>query len=109
MDVELTKNAKSLLKLMWKKYKSNLGNKLKADEAKSMGDIEDLKALTRINDEDSLWDSCKELKAHDFLQILTADDTIYDSELTPKAIAYCENSFKRTIAGGIDTISKLKP
>ena len=96
-----------LLALLYKSYKNALKSGESSLNARTLGSIESIQKKTGcIKD---VLEICKELSRAEMIQCLFADNTIYTSTLTPKAIAYMENRPKSIVLFITDLISKFLP
>lgn len=91
MKYELTKEADALLCILYANYKQK-NKTMPRDKARKCGHLSDIIKLvgSEFNEEDTK-DLCYELKHNELMWIGDADDTIFMSELTTKAIAYMQN------------------
>lgn len=113
-NLNLTRDAQMLLALLYKSYKNALKSGESSLNARTLGSIESIQKKTGcIKSDADVLELCKELSRAEMMQCLFADNTIYTSTLTPKAIAYMENrptapitAFRLT-AQGLDNLSQF--
>lgn len=110
MDVELSKDARRLLKLLYAEFKRRRSSGMDKADAKSFGSAEQIQSTLALSESvEWLEDACGELDECDMLSVLYADDTVWESVLESRAITYMENRVKRAAREVVDTIGKLKP
>ncbi len=110
MNVELTHDAKKLLKELYSTYQDRRANGM--DRFAAM-DFESAKSiynnLYAEQNIDDLVESIRELSNVGLLNVLWSSNTASECRLTNDAIAYMESNFKRTAKGLIEIVSALKP
>lgn len=106
----MTKDAAKVLRRIYEKYLDCLDLGLSRSDAKSFGSIDeictDMFSDIRIEDLD---DRLRELHREGYLVCDYGDDSIYDVELTTKAISELESKTKNQILSIADFISKFIP
>ena len=109
-NLNLTRDAQKLLALLYKSYKNALKSGESSLNARTLGSIESIQKKTGcIKSDADVLELCKELSRAEMMQCLFADNTIYTSMLTLKAIAYMENRPKSIMLFITDLISKFFP
>lgn len=110
MNIELTNNAKNLLKELYSEYQNRRSNDIDRFTAMYFEDAKDIyNKLYAEQDIEDLIESIRELSRAGFMQVLWASGTATECRITNEAIAYMENRFKRTAKGLVEIISALKP
>jgi len=109
MDVKLTKEADSLLCLLYKSYLEKRENGIPKTQAKLFGSSLEIQQslITKMNPED-VDETCWELGRLGMLNIQKGDNIAYFNILTDQAIVYMENRFKGKVSEVLDYLGKIK-
>lgn len=110
-DILLSKDADTLLCLIYKHYLQKRDAGINKSEAKFLGDINNINEIAK----DLKWsisdieDTCKELSRKAMLICRFADNTIYMAYLSDDGIAYLENRFKNGLSSLLKYLGKILP
>lgn len=107
-DIQLTKDSKQLLAIIYKEYLDKINNGISKSSAKHIGHADDICELVPTWLPDDVVETAWELGRSGFIKITPADNTIYDSVILDKTIIYFENKNINTIKTIADWILKLK-
>ena len=109
MDIEITKDSDYLICSLYKAYLQKRSNGMNKIQASSMVGSEEIQKELfpnwSIEDVDA---TCRELHRAELLHCFFADDIVYESVLSDKAIIYMENRFKNNVDTVMDYIAKIK-
>ena len=95
MPVELTRDAKDLLKALYNAYQDRIADGVKKDTAKYFSDAQAIyDTVYAQQDFDDLVETIRELSRAGMLSVSWYDNTAYCCRLTDEAIKYMENRFK---------------
>ena len=110
MPVELTRDAKDLLKALYNAYQDRIADGVKKDTAKYFSDARTIyNDVYAEQDLDDLVDTIRELSRAGMMSVSWYNNTACCCRLTDEAVDYMENSFKRIGKTIIDVVGKLKP
>ena len=110
MSVELTRDAKNLLKALYSAYQDRIADGVKKDTAKYFSDAQAIyDTVYAQQDLEDLVDTIRELSRAGMMSASWYDNSAYCCRLTDEAVDYMENSFKRIGKTIIDVVGKLKP
>lgn len=109
VELEITKDAKGLLKLLYSLYRSSLDEGKKKSEANCFGTSADVQEryFSRMSVDD-VTDICIELVDAECIAGCLAGDLVEEMELTSRAIAYCEQSFERSTKELLAWVATIK-
>ncbi|WP_242327918.1 hypothetical protein [Lactococcus lactis] len=107
-DIQLTKDSKQLLAIIYKEYLSKINNGVSKNSAKRIGHISDICELVPDWLPDDVLETMYELEKARYVQIHPGSNTIYNSFLLDKTIIYFENKNINTIKTIADWLFKLK-
>ena len=107
---KLTKDADTLICLMYKQYLESRKADIPKSKAKYFGSSHDIQSalLTKEAPED-VDETCRELDRAEYIYARYYDDEANDVTISDEAIIYMENRFKDGLVGVIDFLSKFKP
>lgn len=109
VQLEITRDAKGMLKLLYSLYRSGLDDGKKRSDANYFGSSEDIqKRYFSAMSVDDVTDICFELVRADCLTYCPGDDLANDMQLTSLAIVYCEQSFERNTKELLEWVSTIK-
>lgn len=108
MDYELTKDADTLICVLYKAYSQKRESGESKADAKSFGSSKDIhkEYLPKWAHED-VAETCRELDRADMLDCFYADNIPFRTSLSDTAIIYMENRFERNTIKLLDYIKKL--
>lgn len=108
--MEITKDAKSMIYLMYKEYKSRRKNGMSKIDSKTFGSARSIQGNllpdTLLSD---IEDTLRELGRNEYVDNFYASNTIYYCSLSDKAISVLENQSTETFLSVTDFISKFIP
>ena len=107
-DIQLTKDSKQLLAIIYKEYLSKINNGVSKNSAKRIGHISDIYELVPDWLPDDVLETMNELSRSEYVCNKYGNNTIIDSYLLDKTIIYFENKNINTIKTIADWILKLK-
>jgi len=107
-DIQLTKDSKELLAIIYKEYLSKINNGVSKNSAKRIGHIDEICALASDWLPDDVLETMNELDRSKYVHNQYGNNTIYNSFLLDKTIIYFENKNINTIKTIADWIIKLK-
>ena len=108
-EIQLSKDADSLICLIYKYYLESHNNGIPKSKAKLLGSSHNIH--DNIIPEwsfDDVDDTCRELDRAHLLSINYADDICYTIILNDEAIVYMENRFKNGLSDLLDYFQKIK-
>lgn len=108
--MELTKDSKKLVKLLYKQYHKQRKSGQSKSKAAFLGSSHNIHQTLcpkwRFQDVD---DACRELSRTGFLKCVWADNIAYQVQISNSAIVYMESRSKNCISVLIDFIAKFIP
>lgn len=107
-ELQLTKDSKELLAIIYKEYLNKIKNGISKSSAKQIGHISNICALAPEWLADDVLETMNELYRAGYIQNEYGNNTIYNSFLLDKTIIYFENKNINTIKTIADWIIKLK-
>lgn len=111
-DIQLTKDSKELLAIIYKEYSDRINNGIDKRTAKTIsGGSDELSRLAPTWLYDDLKETMYELQRKGFLKCQNASNKIYHAWITDELIIYMETVIPRTakkILSAIDILSFLK-
>ena len=106
----ISKDADSLLKLLYGIYLKRTKNGMSKSSAKLFGNSKDVQKNYFPNESiEDIDDLLIELQSNDFIQAKNYDNIRMDISLTSKAIVYMENKPKEFFSDLTDLVSKFIP
>ncbi len=113
MDIELTKDAHTLICLMYKEYCQKVKSGIAKEKANYFSDSEEIqRTLAPKWSHDYTFDICSELCTADLIDGDPGDDMVNDITFTRTGILFMETRFKRgleDIRKYLDTLSNFLP
>ncbi|WP_442774231.1 hypothetical protein [Lactococcus hircilactis] len=106
-DVQLTKDSKQLLAIIYKEYLSKINNGVSKNSAKRVGHISDIYALVPDWLPDDALETMNGLSRSGYVMNSYGNNTIIDSYLLDKTIIYFENKNINTVKEIADWVFKL--
>ncbi|SEA50160.1 hypothetical protein SAMN04515656_11230 [Eubacterium aggregans] len=107
-ETQLTRDADTLLCLMYKQYKESRNSGISKRNAKHLGSCDDIHSNLPLSwSVSDVFETCCELSRCDFLVCTFADDTVYDSWLSDAGIIYMESRFKNNLNSLLEYITKI--
>lgn len=108
-EISLTKDADTLICVIYKEYLHRRKSGISKDEARCFGGFERIQAeLMPEWFAEDVAETCRELSRTDLLDCLFADDNVSESALTDEGIIYMENRFKNGIASVLDYLERFR-
>lgn len=109
MEINLTKDSDYLICSLYNSYLQKRSNGLSKIQSSSTGSSEKIQKeffpKWTVDDVDA---TCRELDRAGLLDCFYADDMVYESILSDKAIIYMEHRFERNVNTIMDYIVKIK-
>lgn len=107
MSVELTRDAKDLLKALYNAYQDRIADGVKKDTAKYFSDAQAIyDTVYAQQDPDDLVDTIRELCNAGMLSASWYDNTACCCRLTNEAVVYMENLYKHTVKDVATDVAK---
>lgn len=106
-EIQITKDSKQLLAIIYKEYLSKINNGVAKSKAKLIGHSDDVCLLAPDWFTDDVVETMKELDRGGFIKNTAPGSTIYFSILLDKTIIYFENKNINTIKSVADWAFKL--
>lgn len=107
-ELNLTKDSKELLAIIYKEYLNKINNGISKSDAKIIGDAKSVNELAKDWMLEDVVETMSELRRADYISNTYADNTVYFSTLLDKTIIYFENKNINTIKTIADWILRLK-
>lgn len=107
-DVQLTKDSKELLAIIYKEYLDQINNGKSKSDAKLFGGSDTVCELANDWLKDDIVETMRELDRAGFINNFEADNTIYFSNILDKTIVYFENKNLNNLKSVAEWILKLK-
>lgn len=107
-EIQMTKDSKELLGIIYKEYLNKINNSVSKNSAKRIGHISDICELVPDWLPDDVLETMNELSRSEYVHNRYGNNTIIDSYLLDKTIIYFENKNINTIKTIADWIIKLK-
>jgi hypothetical protein len=109
LEINLTKDADTLICLLYKQYCQNLKDGVPKAQAKMFGGSEDIqKTIAPKWTLEHVDETCRELSRSGLLECFYADDMVYQTWLTDTGIIYTENRFKDGLDNVLDYLGKIR-
>ncbi|MEQ7258868.1 hypothetical protein ABQD63_04045 [Lactococcus garvieae] len=106
-ELQLTKDSKELLAIIYKEYLSKISNGMSKRQAKIVGHADTVCALAPEWLPEDVVETMWELGRSGYLKNTPADNTVYFSVLQDKAILYFENKNINTVKSIAEWALKL--
>ncbi|MFK4847247.1 MULTISPECIES: hypothetical protein [Lactococcus] len=106
-ELQLTKDSKELLAIIYKEYLEKINNGISKSSAKQIGHAEDVCALAPNWLPDDVVETMRELGRAEYIKNTYADNTVYHSVILDKTILYFENKNIKTVKSIADWVLKL--
>jgi hypothetical protein len=108
MNVELTKDADTLICLLYKAYIEKRESGVSKANAKSFGGSDNIhQSIVPSWPFDDVDETCRELDRAGLLNCQYADNIVYFANLPNESITYMEGRFGRKLGNVLDYIKKL--
>ena len=108
--VELTRDSKRLLCLLYKLYLERVDNGISKSSARYMGGSEHIRQCCLPEESlENVDDSCWELLRAGMLDGFGADDMVCESELTDQAIIHMETRFQKGMKELLEFLANFIP